>query len=108
MKEFLKQQLRFAVMFRFFIPTRNIPRAIGKTTALVELAKELDYYVLVYNENIASDLRDKFEYSKIIGVSMCGLIPKGENILTDEIPPSAMEQAYRFLRNVNFVGGWVL
>jgi hypothetical protein len=48
------------------VSIQNI-RGIGKTTALIEFAKENDFYVVVANYQTANSLRKQFNYDKIIG-----------------------------------------
>ncbi|WP_216638220.1 hypothetical protein, partial [Brevibacillus brevis] len=68
-KSLLKQRLyeclgKQAKQFTL-IDVQNI-RGIGKTTALIEFAKENDFYVVVANHQTANLLKKKFNYDKII------------------------------------------
>jgi predicted AAA+ superfamily ATPase len=58
-------------------------RGIGKTTALIQLAKEFGFIVVVKSHILAHYLRDEFEYDYIFGEkdNITGL---GKSIVFDE------------------------
>lgn len=67
-KRSIKDTLELAAKNGEHILTRSLQRMIGKTTALIEFAKEHNYIVTVNHEAIANGLRSDFDYKHIVGI----------------------------------------
>jgi hypothetical protein len=80
----IKQALVKGAVLREPIRTVEYQRGIGKTTALVEFAKEYDFTIIVMHRGIASNLRDYFKYDKIISQSDIGKQPIDTKFVYDE------------------------
>lgn len=64
----IKECLELATRRSEHVLTNRHQRTIGKTTALIEFAKENNYIAIVNCDAIANGLRFEFNYEKIIGI----------------------------------------
>ncbi|AFU14600.1 Putative oxidoreductase [Bacillus thuringiensis MC28] len=64
----IKECLELATRRGEHVLTNRYQRMIGKTTALIEFAKENNYIAIVNCDAIANELRFEFNYEKIIGI----------------------------------------
>jgi predicted RNase H-like nuclease (RuvC/YqgF family) len=65
-KDAIKEALKEASIKREFVYIGNYQRGIGKTTALIEFAKEFNFMVVVPTYIQAENCREYFGYDKII------------------------------------------
>ncbi|MGG3800453.1 hypothetical protein [Metabacillus fastidiosus] len=60
--------LELAAKKKEFIYTKHHQKGLGKTTALIQFAKENNYVVLVPNQTVARTLRKYFDYQGISNI----------------------------------------
>lgn len=65
----IKECLELATRRGEHVLTNRHQRVIGKTTALIEFAKEHKYIVVVNDDAIANGLRFEFNYERIVGMN---------------------------------------
>lgn len=83
-KDLVKQQLVLAAEEKRYVYVDEFLRGIGKTTALIEYAREIGATIIVPNSAIATWIKSAYDVDVVTSINLRGSIPEGKPVVFDE------------------------